>query len=41
MHVFFFSMGVAVVGVVVGGGLNETVRNRKATGDPLSTVLQM
>lgn len=25
MHVFFFSIGVAAVGVVVGGGLNETV----------------
>lgn len=41
MKVFFLGAGVAAVGVVVGSGLNETVRNRKAAGDLSPTVLQM
>ena len=41
MNVFFLGAGEAVVGVVVGTGLNETVKNRKATGDLQPTVLQM
>lgn len=41
MKVFFLGAGEVVVGVVVGTGLNETARNRKATGDLSPTVLQM
>lgn len=41
MKVFFLGAGEAAVGVVVGTGLNETGRNRKATGDLSPTALQM
>lgn len=39
MQVFFLGAGATVARVLLGSGLNETVRNRKATVDLLPNCL--